>query len=428
MKRVAVFILVVLVGAGTSFIGLGSLRFGSPQHLLMNVRAAMRPEAASAVTPDALQQVAQVPDPATTPPAEEPTPAPSPTLAPTATPEPTHTPTPEPTATPTATATPAYAQALPAHTLSGFRHEWQAWNNCGPVTMSMNLSYYGVITNQFEIAAVIRPHEEDKHVGPEEMAAYARAQGMRSMVRENGSLVMLKTLVSNDVPVIVASWYETHDGDAMGHYRLVVGYDDAAQEFVLYDSLRSTVADWQAPYHGIRISYAEMERLWGIMNYRYIPVYPEERAEIVEGIIGEDMDDAAMWARSLARAEADAQARLEQAFSWFVLGSNLAAQGRYEEAVTAYERAREIGLPHRTHWYTFGPYQAYYETGRYQELIALADANLAGTQGVEEIYYWRGLALRELGDHAAARQAFQNALALRQDYPEAHEALASVAE
>ena len=65
MKRVAVFILVVLVGAGTSFIGLGSLRFGSPQHLLMNVRAAMRPETAPAVTPDALQQVAQVPDPDT---------------------------------------------------------------------------------------------------------------------------------------------------------------------------------------------------------------------------------------------------------------------------------------------------------------------------------------------------------------------------
>jgi hypothetical protein len=424
MKRLVQFVLLVVVGAAVSFFALGSLRFGGPSHFLTNARAAMR----SGATPPPATQVARAPAEPTPAPTLAPTATPSPTAttAPTLTPTATHTP--EPTATPTETPTPAYAPPLAAHSLTGFRHEWQGWNNCGPVTMGMNLSYYGLIRTQFDVAAVVRPHPDDKHVGPEEMAAYARAQGMRAMVRENGSLEMLKTFVSNDVPIVVASWYETHDGDAMGHYRLVTGFDDAAQEFTLYDSLRSTVADWQAPYHGIRISYAEMERLWGIMNYRYIPIYPEDRAAVVEGIIGEDMDDAAMWARSLARAEADAAARPEQAFSWFVLGSNLAAHERWEEAVTAYERAREIGLPHRTHWYTFGPYEAYYRTGRYAELIALADANLAGTQGVEEIYYWRGLALRELGDSAAARQAFQAALALRQDYPEAQEALSSVAE
>ena len=43
-------------------------------------------------------------------------------------------------------------------------------------------------------------------------------------------------------------------------------------------------------------------------------------------------------------------------------------------------------------WYQFGPFQAYYETGRYDEVIALANATIATARQTEEAFFWRGLA------------------------------------
>ena len=56
-------------------------------------------------------------------------------------------------------------------------------------------------------------------------------------------------------------------------------------------------------------------------------------------------------------------------------------------------------------WYQFNPYIAYYETGRYQDVINLANTTL-GTLSepmLEESLYWRGLARKALGDEAGAQ-------------------------
>ena len=86
-------------------------------------------------------------------PGREPTrmPALSPTAIamPTATPPPTLTPTtmPTPTIAPApifpSTRPPCTTLAQPAVTLAGLRHEWQTWNNCGPATLAMLMSFFG---------------------------------------------------------------------------------------------------------------------------------------------------------------------------------------------------------------------------------------------------------------------------------------------
>jgi len=122
------------------------------------------------------------------------------------------------------------------------------------------------------------------------------------------------------------------------------------------------------------------------------------------------------------------QQRSEDAFAWFNLGTDLVVLGESEQAAAAYDRARVIGLPWRMLWYQFGPFQAYCETGRYEELIALADATIAVTSNVEELFYWKGLGLQAMGDSTGARRAFQRALALNPNYTEAADALASMRE
>ena len=62
-----------------------------------------------------------------------------------------------------------------------------------------------------------------------------------------------------------------------------------------------------------------------------------------------------------------------------------------------------MGLHFRMLWYQFGPYESYYATGRYDDVVALADAPLLTADNLEESYYWRGMARLAQGDRQGAR-------------------------
>ena len=44
----------------------------------------------------------------------------------------------------------------------------------------MNLSYYGLPVTQAEAAKVLKPNKDDKNVSPDQIAAYARSQGLNA--------------------------------------------------------------------------------------------------------------------------------------------------------------------------------------------------------------------------------------------------------
>jgi tetratricopeptide (TPR) repeat protein len=115
-----------------------------------------------------------------------------------------------------------------------------------------------------------------------------------------------------------------------------------------------------------------------------------------------------------------------QAFSWFNVGTNLTALGRYDEAAAAYDQARQLGLHYRMLWYQFGPYEAYYAAGRYEDVIALANATLATARNLEESYYWRGMAHLAQGNRADARADFKAALRYHEEWGPATKALAEM--
>jgi tetratricopeptide (TPR) repeat protein len=436
-------------------IAFGSLRYGGPDGLLLRVRVALAQQRSGPAetpppfvptplpTPAGSQPLALLAsassaalDPTSTPTARSQRASRLPTVPfaaveslpdrPTATATATPSPTPLPSATPvppTATPPPSAAGAGFVQ-LSGLEHYWQTWNNCGPATLAMNLSYYGLPLTQKQTAAVLKPNWDDKNVSPHEMAAYARSQGLSALVRVNGNADLLRRYVDAGIPVLIETWLDHDVG--MGHYRLVVGYDDAARQWIVYDSYISDGIDTNKPYPGIRIPYGEIERLWRVFNGTYVLVYDQARAAAAQQILGDEADDAVMWQRSLERAQAEAAANPGDAFAWFNLGSSLVAQSRYADAASAFDQARVIGLPWRMLWYQFEPFQAYYEAGRHAELLALADSVIATAGNIEETFYWRGRALQATGDTAAARAAYQRAAELNSNYAEAQQALASL--
>ena len=108
-----------------------------------------------------------------------------------------------------------------------------------------------------------------------------------------------------------------------------------------------------------------------------------------------------------------ALANRQDAHAWFNMGTSLTQLGRFEEAATAYDRALEIGITTwRILWYQFDPLETYYQVGRYQDVIALADATFStqGGRNVEETYWYKGLALESQGQISEAIANYEAAL------------------
>lgn len=411
------------------------LAAGSPAELLPTPVATVNTAALlPAVTPT--RQATATPQPTL--------PAPQIQITSEATPTPTGVlPTETPSPTPPPTATPWPYQ--PAARLANITHHFQTWNNCGPATLSMTLSYFEVYQKQSDTAAFLKPDPEDRNVTPAEMVSYVQQfTDLEAVTRVNGDLDTLKRLLSNNIPVMIEtgidppgefSWMEWY-----GHYLLVVAYDDSQQTFWVYDSWLGTTNDIQMVTDengeviaqgsqtgdGRTLSYATFDRYWRQFNRTYVAVYRPEQALLVQGVLGDQLQDDLMWQHALERVSAEIQAEPENAFLWFNLGSVYTAQQNYDLAAQAFDQARQIGLPWRMLWYQFAPYEAYYHTGRYDDVIALATLTLDRRSYFEEAFYYRGLAYQALGNTTLAQADWNEAVKFNPNYQLPQDALANL--
>ncbi|MBI5666575.1 MAG: tetratricopeptide repeat protein [Chloroflexi bacterium] len=359
----------------------------------------------------------------------EPSPTASPTPVPSATPAPTQTAVAQaateapaqPTSAPMQSTLQAAAQVRPvSRVLGGFTHVKQTWNNCGPANITMALSYYGWKEGQEVAAAYLKPSKEDKNVSPGEMVAFVNEEtGVRALTRIGGSMELLKTFIANGFPVVVESVLDAEAYDWIGHYETVVGYDDSTGVFYIYDSYVGI-----GEGSGRTDSYADFDRAWQNFNRTFIVLYRQEEEMKVRDILGPLADplQAAEIAAETARQEALADPG--NAFAWFNLGSSLTKLGEYDKAASAFDQARRIGAPWRMTLYQFGPFEAYFNVGRYDDVLALVKANLNnGGEYVEETHYWNGRVLEAQGQKQQASAAFRQALAHNPRFTAAKDAL-----
>ena len=319
---------------------------------------------------------------------------------------------------------PSPSPALPASVeLTGLKHVYQTWNNCGPATIGMALGLLGDDVDQASAARQLKPDPDDKNVSPRELAAFARERGFRVRLRVAGDRRQLQALLALGLPVVVETWFIPDPGDEMGHYLLLTGYqgldEDPAGHFLAADS-----------YHGPRVElpYDDFDGLWRVFNRLYLVLYPPEREAEVRALLGPADADEAMWQAALAQAMAEQSEAPDDAIAVFNMGSSLLALGDVEGAAAAYDRARTIGLPWRMLWYQDGPFVAYAATGRWGDLAALAQANLANAGKHEESQYWLGRALEGLGEPTGAKLAYQGALRDHPGFAPALQALEALAD
>lgn len=321
--------------------------------------------------------------------------------------------------------------ALPLYTrIEGLPIIPQKFNNCGPTNLTLVLQYYGLDVDQFDVAAVARPNYEDRNVSPDELVSYVNTQTpLRAVSHPGGSINLARRLLNAGYPVIIEKGLEPDAATGwMGHYLTLYGYDDVTNHFLARDT-------FLGPWRGDGLAaYRETERMWAQFNGRFVVIYPPERAAELAGVLGPaHSDPATAWETVVQQARAVLALNPDDAFGWFNLGTGLtrlAALGDralYEGAAAAFDQARLLGLPPRMLWYQFEPYEAYLAVGRPDDVLALTDTILdnQGGRNVEETYLYRGQALAQTGDTAAARVAYERAAALN---PESAVGLAAAGE
>jgi hypothetical protein len=379
----------------------------------MRVKAAVSPPERAEFVPQG--QVAAAALPQTAVPASPTQAQPSPTLSPTPTESPQ---TPLPTATSTPTATP-----MPdTFNLSGVRYQDQhgLWNYCAPSNLAMALSYWDWQGDRLDTGKVLKPYDKDKNVMPYEMAAYVQDNtDLQAVVRTGGDFDLLKRFILDGFPVLVEKGAYIRDFSGvvswMGHYEVVTGYDDPRQVFITQDSYFTP--DYE-------VAYEEFLQGWRSFNYTYIVVYPAEKESQVMAILGPYADETESY-RLTAQKSSDEIYQLQgvgQFFAWFNRGTSLKDLQDYAGAAKAYDEAFAIYnqlpqdksvRPYRILWYQTGPYFAYYYTGRYYDVISLADTAIDAAldqPALEESYYWRAMAKAALGDTTGAINDFKTSL------------------
>lgn len=303
----------------------------------------------------------------------------------------------------------------------GFTHVQQSWNNCGPANITMALSRYGWRESQDYAASFLKPSTEDKNVSPSEIVAFVNEQtGVRAVTRIGGDMELIKQMIAQEFPVMIETAYFPEGNDFLGHYHTVVGYDDAVGAFYVYDSYIGTGQGGA----GLVVPYADFDANWQAFNRVFIVLYEQSRESVVTQILGELALPEAAAAHALTVAQDEARRDPRNYYAWFNLGTAFNRLGDHDSAARAYDRARSLGLPFRMLWYQHGPFEAYFNVGRYDDVEALVNNNLTnGAQYVEETYYWQGRVAQARGDTNGAAQSYRLALSHNSRYAAAQTAL-----
>lgn len=311
--------------------------------------------------------------------------------------------------------------------LEGITYMRQQFNNCSPTALTMALTYFGGPADASPATAYLRPTPQlDVSVDIAEMTAYVNEEfgnGTRAVWRMGGTWTVIRQLVASGFPVVIETSVQVTGRGAgwAGHNRLVVGYD--GEVILTYDSYLGS-----GNGEGYRVNQAVLDELWRQQNRNFMVLYPIEREEEVAYIMGEMWLIPSSVERAHQIALAEVAGKQNDPFAYFNLGATYVAKGNYEDAAAAFDEALNLGVPFRIYWYSFGIFEAYYNVGRYNELVDVARRTLnnMGGQAAEELYYWLGMGYAGRGEFERATAQLQNALDFNPRFTPATDALEKI--
>jgi len=295
---------------------------------------------------------------------------------------------------------------------------FQTFNNCGPASLSMLLSFYDIYISQEELGNELRPWQnpngdnDDKSVTLPELAEKAEDFGFIAYHRPNGDIETLKNFIANDMPVITRTI--TKLGEDIGHYRVVYGYDDTSGQIIQNDSLQGA---------GLRFDYDDFLSIWKPYGYEYLVLVPVDKKGLAENILGENTSELASWKNAITRLQNEIAQNPRDPFLNFSLSVAYYNIGAYQKSIEEFEKV-ESQLPFRTLWYQTEPLLAYQKLGRNDEIFPRIEKILnGGNRAFSELYQIRGEIYLAQGNLQKARNEFELALFYNQNFSPASTSL-----
>jgi len=323
------------------------------------------------------------------------------------------------TKSPSVTPTPTVEAVPRQYQISGGDHFFQTFNNCGPTSLSMTLSFYDINVSQAELGDFLRPYQitngdnDDKSVTLTELAEKSKEYGFTPYHRPGGNIKLLKKFISNDIPVITRTL--TRVGEDIGHYRVIFGYDDT--QIIQNDSLQG---------RNLKYLYQDFDQIWRPYGYEYLVLVPAEKLEIAESILGEELDNNIAWQNAVDRLEVESEANPEDSLLAFSLSVAYYNVGEYQKSVETFEAVEEK-LPFRTIWYQIEPLLAYQQLGMYEKLLPRIEKILVNdNRAFSELYQIRGEIYLERGEVGRAKQEFAQAVRYNRNFKPAIDALNNI--
>jgi tetratricopeptide (TPR) repeat protein/DNA-directed RNA polymerase specialized sigma24 family protein len=307
--------------------------------------------------------------------------------------------------------------------------ESRSWSVSGPAALAILLGFWDWPGNPVRLMEALQPNPLDAAVLPADLERYVSGQSnYRALYRQGGDVPLLHKLLDAGYPVILQRGEDTKEG-WYGHFQVVSAYDVKSRQYVVQQVF---------PEAGERkVDGEKLHGTWKSFNYAFLLVFPREKEEHLLELLGDYASPS--YAAGEAARIASHEILIFQGtsdrslfFAWFNRATSLAyledyygAAKAYDEAHTILEKIPEARRPWRIFWYQTRPYWAYFYTGRYTDVIQLADEILERSDGaaVEESLYWRSLAKEAVGDRQGALEDLHEAVRLNPNFTAGKETL-----
>ncbi len=269
----------------------------------------------------------------------------------------------------------------------------------------MALSYNDIDKSQKELGDILRPYQipggdnDDKSVTLSEVANQAKEYGLTPYLRPNGTIEKLKQFIANDIPVVTRTWLKANED--IGHYRVIRGYDDARSIIIQDDSLQGS---------DLSYSYSDFERLWLPFNYEYLVLVSDDKKELVEHILGDEVSENKAWENALKRLSLERDSAPSNWHLTFALSRIHYYLKDYKSSIAEFEKV-ENTISFRTLWYQIEPILSLYEDGQYDRVFALTDKVLSNqNMAYSELYIIRGDIFKKRGEINRSNAEYEKAL------------------
>ncbi|SMB91619.1 C39 family peptidase [Deinococcus hopiensis] len=160
------------------------------------------------------------------------------------------------------------------YVLSGMPLVRQTYNACGPASLTEVLAYFGVDMAMEDVSRLTRPTERS-YMTAQAIVDFAPQVGMEARLFRGGTLNTVRAAIRNRLPLIALQSHITTT-QVIPHWRVVAGYDDAAQQVYLMDPLLGYV----------RMGYADFLRVWADHQGQFAVMYPPDWRGTVKKVIG----------------------------------------------------------------------------------------------------------------------------------------------